>query len=148
MLEKTVSWNPGRFRAISNCCEAPKHRRRADRRKFTGAKRHHVLEEEFELDARKTWDSPRIEAIFGTIGVAQKSLDQHSSSCRYRKLHPVQFRAISSIFHEGHLFGAETVSARRRRLSMHVRTDGIRCSRVSHLHRESLVMMPGKHVIM
>ena len=43
-----------------------------------GARWHHVLEEEFGFDARKTRNSPRMEAIFGTIGTAQKSLDQHT----------------------------------------------------------------------
>ena len=47
---------------------------------FAGEGRHQVLKEEFGLDAAEMRNSPRMEAIFGTIGAAQKSLDQHSES--------------------------------------------------------------------
>jgi hypothetical protein len=39
----------------------------------------------FRLDAGKMRNSPRIEAIFGIIGAAQKSLDQHSGIVTSRR---------------------------------------------------------------
>jgi len=44
---------------------------------LAGAGWHHLLKEMSRLHAGKTRNCPRIEANFGTIGAAQKSLDQH-----------------------------------------------------------------------